>query len=186
MDWLTFFSTIIGSIIWPVVIIILVIILKKPISDLIPLLKKLKYKDFEAEFSKDVAELRHIVKREIPQPLPLPAGSTDQTVEKLTQLADLSPRSVVLESWRDVESSAFDATQRKELKITTTLHPSPVAIGRALADAEIINENTLEIFNMLRNMRNKAVHADDFSMDKDDALEYADMANKISIFLRST
>lgn len=184
MDWLTFFSTIIGSIIWPVVIIISVIILKKPISDLIPLLKKLKYKDFEAEFSKDVAELRHIVKREIPQPLP--AGSTGQTVEKLTQLADLSPRSVVLESWRDVESSALDATQRKELKITTTPHPSPVAIGRALADAEIIDENTLEIFNMLRSMRNKAVHADDLSMDKDDALEYADMADKISIFLRST
>jgi len=66
MDWLTFFSKIIDSIIWPLVIIVAGIILRKPLSSLIPLLRKLKYKDFEAEFSKEVSELRHIVKKEIP------------------------------------------------------------------------------------------------------------------------
>lgn len=188
MDWLTFFSKIIDSIAWPLVIILAVLILRKPLSSLIPLLRKLKYKDFEAEFSKEVSELRHIVKKEIPSPpAPVPTFKTPRAVaEELQKLADLSPRSVVLEAWRDVESTAIETAQRKELVIARTPHPSPVTIGRTLAEAGVIDENQFEAFNMLRSMRNKAAHVDDFALDKDDALEYADMANKIALFLKST
>lgn len=186
MDWRTFLLDLINSIAWPIVVVIAVVILRKPLSNLIPLLRKVKYKDFEAEFGDKVAELRPIVKKEIPTPTSYREDRTDQVIEKLMHLTALSPRAVVLESWRDVESSALDAAHRKELKISMAPHPSPVAIGRSLSEAGLIDENKLEIFNKLRSMRNKAVHADDFDMDKDDALEYADMASKISILLKST
>ena len=187
MDWLTFFSKIIDSTTWPLVVIVTVLILRKPLSSLIPLLRKLKYKDFEAEFSKEVSELRHIVKKEIPSPPPVPTFKSPRAVAgELQKLAGLSPRSVVLEAWRDVESTAIETAQRKELDIARTPHPSPVTIGRTLAEAGVIDENQFEAFNMLRSMRNKAAHVDDFALDKDDALEYADMANKIALFLKST
>jgi len=119
--------------------------------------------------------------------VPGPAVESPRAVaEKFQKLADLSPRSVVLEAWRDLESSAIETAQRKEFDIARIPHPSPVTIGRTLAEAGVIDENQFEVFNMLRSMRNKAAHVDDFALDKDDALEYADMANKIALFLKST
>jgi len=56
----------------------------------------------------------------------------------------------------------------------------------ALKATIIRDGNQFEVFNMLRSMRNKAAHVDDFALDKDDALEYADMANKIALILKST
>lgn len=58
MDVLTFISELIKSLAWPVAIIILVILLRKPIVELIPLLRRLKYKDLELEFSQEVTELK--------------------------------------------------------------------------------------------------------------------------------
>lgn len=45
-----FISSIVKSIVWPVAIIIIVIKLKKPVSNLISTLAKIKYKDWEFEF----------------------------------------------------------------------------------------------------------------------------------------
>jgi len=48
-----FISSIVKSIIWPVAIIILVFKLKQPVSNLISTLAKIKYKDWEFEFTID-------------------------------------------------------------------------------------------------------------------------------------
>lgn len=53
MNWMEFISSIVKSIIWPVAIIILVFKLKQPVSNLISTLVKIKYKDWEFEFTID-------------------------------------------------------------------------------------------------------------------------------------
>ncbi|MEC0731296.1 hypothetical protein P8844_01745 [Bacillus spizizenii] len=53
MNWMEFISSIVKSIIWPVAIIILVFKLKQPVSNLISTLAKIKYKDWEFEFTID-------------------------------------------------------------------------------------------------------------------------------------
>lgn len=50
MNWMEFVSSIVKSIVWPVAIIIIVIKLKRPVSNLISTLAKIKYKDWEFEF----------------------------------------------------------------------------------------------------------------------------------------
>ena len=56
MDTLTFVSEALKSLAWPVVVVFLVLMLKKPITELIPLLRKLKYKELEMEFSEAVIQ----------------------------------------------------------------------------------------------------------------------------------
>ena len=50
MDKLTFISNLIDSITWPLLAVIGLFVLRKPISKLIPQIQKLKFRDLEAEF----------------------------------------------------------------------------------------------------------------------------------------
>jgi len=58
MDALTFISELIKAVAWPVTAIALVVLLRKPIVELIPLLRRLKYKELELEFAQEVSELK--------------------------------------------------------------------------------------------------------------------------------
>ena len=68
MDWLQFISSVISSIAWPVVAILVLLILKENISSLSPFIERLKYKDFEVEFRKGVLELKAQSESDSPQP----------------------------------------------------------------------------------------------------------------------
>ena len=54
MDVLTFIATLIDSLVWPIIIIVFVVLLRKPLSDLIPFLERLRYKDFELQFKSNL------------------------------------------------------------------------------------------------------------------------------------
>lgn len=187
MDLLTFISEITDSLVWPIVAVVALFLLKKPLSELIPLLRKLKWKDFEAEFGREIEGLRSRVNQALPEvPGVVPSEPTiGLIVQKFSQLAELSPRSVVLEAWKEVESEALQTAQRNEIPLNYYRPLSPVVIGRALTQGEILEENQLEIFNILRTLRNKVAHAEEFAFSKDDALEYADMADRLIRYLRS-
>jgi len=58
LDSLTFVAEIVKALAWPTSILLLVLTLRKPIGELIPFLRKLKYKEIEMEFSCELAELK--------------------------------------------------------------------------------------------------------------------------------
>ncbi|MFL0445826.1 hypothetical protein ACH0BE_21715 [Bacillus subtilis] len=62
MDWLEFWSSIIKSITWPIIVLIAVVFLRKPVTQLIEKIAEwkidsLKYKDFEATFSQGLQKV---------------------------------------------------------------------------------------------------------------------------------
>ena len=50
MDSLTFISSIVASTIWPLLIFILLYLFRKPLSELMPKIQTLKFRDVEASF----------------------------------------------------------------------------------------------------------------------------------------
>jgi hypothetical protein len=62
MDGFTFTTELIKALAWPSSVIILVFLLRKPIIELVPLMKKLKFKELEMEFSQEVKALKSEVK----------------------------------------------------------------------------------------------------------------------------
>ena len=50
MDWLNFISNILGSLAWPAVLVIVLLIFRGPIKNVISSLEFLRYKDFEMGF----------------------------------------------------------------------------------------------------------------------------------------
>lgn len=175
MDWLTFWAEVVKAVAWPVAALIIFLILRRPLLGLLPLIQRLEYKGVALDFGERVQEVAADAKRRIPA---IASGKEEgkRLPNQMVELAQLSPRAVVLEAWLILEEAAIEATKRHGLTLKTREQRSPILLGNALEQAGILDEDQQEIFYRLRNLRNAAAHASDFAFDADSAIEYADSA----------
>lgn len=182
MDWLTFIANVTASLAWPSAAVTLVLVLRKPLRSLLPLLQRLKYRELELEFGKRVEEVREEVARELPGEAVMALHPVESSA--LARLAEVSPRSVVLEAWREVELATLAAARavggESFRNKTLTYH----AI-RILEQKESLDRNVVSLIRDLRGLRNEAAHAPEFALSKELALEYAASASAVARYLRS-
>ena len=76
MDTLSFTAEMTKALAWPLTIILALLLLRRPLADLIPLLQRLRYKDLELDFGKRVQELASEIKKELPGGRPSSVFST--------------------------------------------------------------------------------------------------------------
>ena len=55
MDWLQFLSSVVGSLAWPATVLALVVLLRAPVTRVLLTLTRLKYKDLELDFGRELA-----------------------------------------------------------------------------------------------------------------------------------
>jgi len=55
LDTLTFTAEVIKAVVWPASLLVLAFLLRKPLKELIPLLRRLRYKEVEIECGRYVA-----------------------------------------------------------------------------------------------------------------------------------
>ncbi len=183
MDWLTFVAQLISALAWPVTLIVIILVLRKPLTGLFPLLQRLRFQGIELDFSQQV----HALAFEAREQLPSVRGVLDAEEplrDQWIELAHFSPRAVVLESWLQLEKAAIEASRRHELNLKSAEIRSPLVLGQALEEAGILEGNTPAIYHRLRNLRNAAVHASEFAFTPDSAIEYADLAARLAEYLR--
>jgi len=184
LDWLTFTTELIKTLIWPLTVLVIVILLRKPIVGLIPLLQRIRYKDFELEFGRQIREVRAEANEELPPPRKVEA-EIPQAPDPLLALASVSPRAAVIESWRHVETAALDAAQRNNVPLKYRDAASPVRVIRALENANVVDPAVMAIFHDLRALRNQAAHAPEFALSTEAVLEYVELAKRLIDYLRS-
>jgi uncharacterized protein YutE (UPF0331/DUF86 family) len=185
MDTLTFIAEIVKAVIWPVTVIVLFVIMRKPILNLFPVLQKLKYGDWELDFTRQVYRLAEEARESLDHPLSEFDDATRDDHRRLLDIARVSPRAAFLEAWMTLESAAFQVMKHKDPKLTTTILKTPLQFGITLEKLGIINCSQKEIFDKLRNLRNAAAHVMGFSFDTRAAVEYAEMALKLVNHIRS-
>ena len=183
MDWLTFTAAVIKAVAWPLTALIIILVLRRPLLNLLPLLQQLRVKGIELEFGRRVEVLAADAAAELP-----PAGGAGSTLPPLrppvAQLAEVSPRAAVLESWLEVRGAAVDALRRRGVPYRSREVESPLGLRRALEEAGILDAPTLGVFDELRNLRNAAAHAPAFSIDPGSALDYARLASRLADRMR--
>jgi hypothetical protein len=64
MDVYNFISAIINSLVWPVVVLVVLLVLKKPLSQLLLSLNKLRYNNLEIDFGKELAKLEKTLEKQ--------------------------------------------------------------------------------------------------------------------------
>jgi hypothetical protein len=189
MDWLTFIAEIIKGLAWPAVVLTLLLVLRRPIADLLPLVRKLRYKEFEAQFGARLEEVETL-KAETAPALPEPAApaqpgeppgafrrpSTD-VLSLALQLAEKSPRAAILEAWLGVESAAKSAVKRLGLVAITPR--SLLDVIRTLDKSNALDAAQIAMLHELRSLRNDAAHSAEVALSTETAIRYVALAESL-------
>lgn len=163
MDNLTFIAKIVETIAWPSVVVGVLFILRKELPSIVRALRKLRFKDVEIEFGEAAVALAAETKRVVPASKPdvkVMGELEESTSARLETIAELSPRAAILEAWLHVEAAAADLI-RKQGAVSLTSAPGPLRIREGLRRAEVLTPPQEAAFEILRRLRNEAVHAAD-------------------------
>jgi hypothetical protein len=178
MDWLTFIGRVLDAAAWPITVLAMLLLLRTPLSGLIPLLQRFKYKDLELEFGRQLQEVRREIQVELPgAAAPRTMASGMEAI--VHRVAKVSPRAAVLEAWREIEDALVRAAQRRPLDVRGHPAESPLALIRALQQGRVLDPGKIGILHELRALRNTAAHGPDLALSRDAALEYARVARTI-------
>jgi hypothetical protein len=185
MDWLTFVVEMVKALAWPVMAFAAVAMLRRPIAVLIPLARKVKFKELEMEFGEQVRETKEEAAAELPPSTikALPPGAQDT----LKELARVSPRSAITEAWREVEVAIQAAAQRFPIPVPDMTYRPPTTVQaiRDLARIGVVDPGKLGVYYGLRSLRNQAVHAPEFVVSTEAAMDYAQTARQLAEYFRS-
>ena len=181
MDEFTFISEIIKALAWPGAIIILACLLRKPLVGLVPLMRKLKYKELELEFSQEVLAL----KTESPVLYSPQKEDLSATTSKALDLVSLSTRAAIMEAWIDVETAAAEVASSFWSQSSSEAMRNFPNLGEYLHQCKVIDDKQLEIYRKLRRLRNKAAHAEEMNLSEEDATSYVIMAFNLARHIKS-
>jgi len=175
MDWLSFIASVIGSIAWPGTALTIVLLLRKELVALLPFLRKLKAGPVEAEFEREVKELKSEVIGALP---PTEAKALEGKSPRLFQLAEISPRAAILEAWQGIEFAARRTVlQRAGSPIPDVT--SPMRVLKELTQLQLLSPEDIALFHDLRGLRNQATHAPDFNPSYEAVSNYLQLAGSL-------
>lgn len=186
MDVLTFTAEAIKALAWPTAVVLVALMVRKPVIELLPFLRRLKYKEVELEFAKELAQIKSDITTNEPaisQRSPSLAASTSSN--RLLNIASISTSAAILEAWSELEAasvavaSAFWAQSPGD---TFKNHPR---LGEYLLQCKVIDEKQLGVFNKLRELRNKAAHAIDLNLGEEEARTYIELATSLIAHIRA-
>jgi len=168
MDWQSFVVELLTLLIWPAVVLVLVIIFRKPLLTLLPQLSRVKYKEIEIEFEK---ELEHI-SQQAEQAFP------DLSLERKRALivrAKALPNNAALEAWQVLDDTAELLIHFYEGDTTLSEETRYKHIQQILLDGDYIETKKVKLYDELRQLRNKIAHAEHFSIDPAQSVQYIEL-----------
>lgn len=184
MDVLQFVSSIISSLAWPVTLIVLVWMLRDPIQRVLLTITKLQYKELRVDFGRELKELEKKAEAIAVKPsrhaaLPPPERKEpNQTLEDAERLLDVFPEPAVALAWSAVETALSNAITQFAASTDFLPHDS-TSIVRRLAEQGVIDSDTADVINRLRNLRYIAVHGGGIPVTTDEVREYLAIARGV-------
>jgi hypothetical protein len=162
---------------WPATVLVAVLLLRRPIGDLIGLLKSVRYGGLEIGFGQEVQEVVKQAAAVLPSADGGAAASGDR--ERLLDMAFRSPESAVVESWRRVENAVVDLARAKRLDVAPAVWAMPLVLSAFLLNARHIHEPQHSVILRLKAIRDRLTHTKNASVTADDAIAYVDTSLRL-------
>lgn len=179
MTVLEFVAAMVGHLVWPATAITTLLILRRPITNLLPHIRRAKWGDRELEFGEQVdavrAEVQRLPKRleSAQAALPRPSG------------ADLPsgtpPRLIVMHHYGLAEEEVLALAEAAGLQEAAS-GSTTRGVFDLLFREGVIDRATYAALMDLRRLRNVAAHKSDQQITESDASEYAEVA--MSLYAR--
>lgn len=186
MDVLTFTAQVIKALAWPTAVVLVALMVRKPVIELLPFLRRLKYKEIELEFSKELAQLKSEVTANEPTTSQKTAAPSalNATSNRLFSIASISKSAAILEAWSELESASVAVASSYWSQPPSDAFKNP-KLGEYLLQCKVIDEKQLVVFNKLRELRNKAAHAVDLNLSEEEARTYIELATSLIAHIRA-
>jgi len=181
MDSLTFTTEMIKILVWPLIVIIIVLLLKKQIIDLITNLKHLKYKDLELEFTRGLQKVNQDIDN-VGLPKDKSIGYLNDKIIELKNIAKKSTLEAIVESWILIENKLRELAYTK-LEKTPNKYSGVMQLD-SLVKQNVIPKEIYSIFKELRIIRNKIVHEGAYNMSISQAESYIDTSFRFLSYLK--
>lgn len=185
MDALTFTAETIKALAWPTAAVLVALMVRKPVIELLPFLRRLKYKEIELEFSKELAQLKSELgasESTISQKPQSPALSASNN--RLLNIASISTSAAILEAWSELESASIAVASSFWNQPPSDAFKNYPRLGDYLLQCKVIDEKQLAVFNKLRELRNKAAHAINLNLSEKEARTYIELASSLIAHIR--
>lgn len=179
MDWMQFTSAIVGSLAWPLAVIAVVMLLRTPLSKLLPMVRALKYKELSIDFSEKLDAVKEEIGADTPgEFIQLPYTSAPS----ITELAQIDPLAAIIGAWVDVELALIELAVSAGMKPTGT----PQHIASCLHLDDLLSDLEFQTFKDLRELRNKAIHLTALNLSSGEAEEVAGLCKWLAHRIRMT
>jgi hypothetical protein len=163
---------------WPAALVWIAYLFKGELRSLLHRMSQLKYKDIEAKFDSDLADAEaKAVQMEMTLPPATPHPEISSKLEQLRRIADVSPRAAIMEAWVLIESAAGKSGF---VQGAATPRINPYLFAAELVKLGKLPEGSDALLKQMRNLRNQAVHLPDFSLTRDEADRYLQLASQMS------
>lgn len=179
MDWLTFIASLVSSLAWPAIVLVLALVFRNAIkSTLGRPLRRMKAGPLEAEWDEKVAEALVDV-AESPETVHLPPAGRPLLAERLQPMTEQSPRGAVMAAYAEVEQLL-----RRRLTMAGYAEPDryPMSARQLAAIAEergIISRQTADAIQGATVLRNLAAHGPEDELDQRKAVDFLILADAI-------
>jgi hypothetical protein len=169
MDTLTFISSILSSIAWPLTIVLLAYLFRNSIARILDSvrLKRIKRGDLQIEFEQKLTELKEKVDVAVPsklhyakpnKKLVAPGDERFLIDNEIQAITNVNPAAGIALAWSHVERELSAAVSRLGISADYARNPANKNI-QLLKESGYINQEIYGVLNDLRTLRNKAVHA---------------------------
>jgi hypothetical protein len=194
MDVPTFIVGLLNAIAWPAAVVLIVLLLRAPISARLAELTRLKWKDLELEFQRELKKVEEQADKLLPKvhevetsdTLKIGVGeevaisegfSIDVDKDQFSRLAELSPPAAIIQVWLTVENALRSLAARHDIPVST--RTSSLDLIKLLTQREILDNPTIAILNNLRALRNNAAHARASELSASQAKEYQAVTHRL-------
>jgi hypothetical protein len=179
MNWKEFISSMTGVLIWPVLVVALLIVFRKPLG---ALFKPQEESDnWKAEFASNLKSAREQAER-LSAPAPPPPDA--QSPMRL-QFEDDLPEAIVLLSFNDLLDAFSEAKRRLNSPKLPDDAPPLLVIRQLLYQHHPLPEQTATLFDSLKRARDAALRTTDKEpISRGEAIDFRTQAQKLASALR--
>ena len=171
MDRLTFFSTVINSLAWPLITIVVILLLKDPLANLISRITQVKYGELDIKLREGAKTVIEEVAK--------------KSGQKTRSAATVSPKAAVNEAWQRVELAASEAAnQLGGVRSKSKINPSEAL--KYLENENALDESIITAIRNMQDLQSQAENAPDYALTSGSALEYSIAADSLVNYLKDT
>jgi hypothetical protein len=178
MNGMQFTIELIDTLAWPVIAIIVLILFRNPLRELLHVARKIKIKDVEIEFGKELKSAQgHAIKA-------FPELKQDKKTLLIAQ-ADHFPSTTIRDAWRAVDDIAEKLVLKAEPELNLDVNERYKTLEKKLSNHQLLDTKQAKLFGELRQLRNKVAHAEEFEVNKADAIQYVELCFRLIGYLES-